>query len=92
LRLLPIDPEKGNFVRDPVKDSIFSVVQPKPIEKPRVVLLSKNALSLIDVDADSGDEGDEKLLASYLCGNAGIPGSEPAAHCYCGYQFGSFAG
>uniref|UniRef100_A0A8D0N2L3 Selenoprotein O n=1 Tax=Sus scrofa TaxID=9823 RepID=A0A8D0N2L3_PIG len=25
-------------------------------------------------------------------GNALLPGSEPAAHCYCGHQFGQFAG
>ena len=25
-------------------------------------------------------------------GNALLPGTEPAAHCYCGHQFGQFAG
>ena len=30
--------------------------------------------------------------AEYLCGNRILPGSEPAAHCYCGHQFGHFAG
>jgi hypothetical protein len=27
-----------------------------------------------------------------LSGNRLLPGSEPAAHCYCGYQFGYFSG
>jgi uncharacterized protein YdiU (UPF0061 family) len=30
--------------------------------------------------------------ADLLCGNARLPGSEPAAHCYCGHQFGHFSG
>ncbi len=30
--------------------------------------------------------------AEYLSGCRVIPGSEPAAHCYCGHQFGQFAG
>ncbi|KTG33864.1 hypothetical protein cypCar_00022526, partial [Cyprinus carpio] len=30
--------------------------------------------------------------AEYLSGSRVIPGSEPAAHCYCGHQFGHFAG
>ena len=27
-----------------------------------------------------------------MAGNALLPGMEPAAHCYCGHQFGNFAG
>ena len=27
-----------------------------------------------------------------MCGNRVLPGSEPASHCYCGHQFGHFAG
>ncbi|KAM8979023.1 protein adenylyltransferase SelO, mitochondrial [Sarcophilus harrisii] len=34
----------------------------------------------------------EAELELYFSGNALLPGSEPAAHCYCGHQFGSFAG
>ncbi|XP_072452571.1 protein adenylyltransferase SelO, mitochondrial isoform X2 [Notamacropus eugenii] len=36
--------------------------------------------------------GPEAELELYFSGNALLPGSEPAAHCYCGHQFGSFAG
>ena len=31
-------------------------------------------------------------FVEYLCGNRVLPGSEPASHCYCGHQFGHFAG
>ena len=31
-------------------------------------------------------------MADYLCGNKHIPNAEYAAHCYCGHQFGQFAG
>lgn len=31
-------------------------------------------------------------LEKYLSGNEVLEGSEPASHCYCGHQFGSFAG
>jgi uncharacterized protein YdiU (UPF0061 family) len=27
-----------------------------------------------------------------MAGNSLLPGMSPAAHCYCGYQFGYFAG
>lgn len=33
-----------------------------------------------------------KDAAEYLSGNKLIPGSETASHCYCGHQFGHFAG
>ena len=31
-------------------------------------------------------------LAEYFSGNKMLPGSETAAHCYCGHQFGAFSG
>ena len=31
-------------------------------------------------------------FVEYMCGNRLLPGSEPAAHCYCGHQFGHFSG
>ncbi|KFM57199.1 Selenoprotein O, partial [Stegodyphus mimosarum] len=31
-------------------------------------------------------------FAEYFSGNKLLPGSEPAAHCYCGHQFGYFSG
>ncbi len=31
-------------------------------------------------------------FAEYFSGNKVLPGAQPAAHCYCGHQFGYFAG
>ena len=31
-------------------------------------------------------------FVDYFSGNHVLPGSEPAAHCYCGHQFGHFSG
>lgn len=31
-------------------------------------------------------------FAQYLSGSKLLPGAEPLAHCYCGYQFGHFSG
>ncbi len=31
-------------------------------------------------------------FAEYFSGNKVLPGAEPAAHCYCGHQFGYFSG
>ncbi|XP_036614829.1 protein adenylyltransferase SelO, mitochondrial isoform X2 [Trichosurus vulpecula] len=42
--------------------------------------------------AGAPGSGAEAELELYFSGNALLPGSEPAAHCYCGHQFGSFAG
>ena len=31
-------------------------------------------------------------FVEFMSGNQILPGSEPASHCYCGHQFGHFAG
>ena len=31
-------------------------------------------------------------FVEYFSGSRVLPGSEPAAHCYCGHQFGHFSG
>lgn len=36
--------------------------------------------------------GSRASFAEVFAGNRLLPGSVPAAHCYCGHQFGSFAG
>jgi len=79
-------------VRDPVENAVFSLVNPKPVEKPKLVAWSSSAMALLDVDADAEVDTDEASLAQVLSGNVVLPGSQPAAHCYCGHQFGSFAG
>lgn len=88
LRTLPIDNEKQNYVRR-VPGSCFSHVDPTPVRKPQLVAASRSAMELIDLDENQLKRPD---LALYFCGNRLLPGAVPAAHCYCGHQFGRFAG
>ena len=64
-------------------------VTPTPVNGPIVVAHSQQALDLLDIHPD---EVKRKDFAEYFSGNRIIPGAEPAAHCYCGHQFGSFSG
>ena len=61
-----------------------------PIE-PHSCVYSKEALSLLGI-SEEDVEGEKEDFALYFSGNKLLPGSEPAAHCYCGHQFGNFAG
>ncbi len=88
LQKLPIDKETDNYCRQ-VKDACFSKIKPTPCLKPSMVAYSKSAMLLIDLDES---ELKRKEAPEYLSGNEIIPGSETAAHCYCGHQFGHFAG
>jgi len=73
-----------------VKGFNYSRVKPTPKENPRIVSLSPPALSLLDLDSSQIEKDHDSVL--YLSGNKDISNSEPIAHCYCGFQFGSFAG
>ena len=88
LRDLPVDPVSDNRQRQ-VRGACFSMVSPTPVKNPKTVAYSTSAMSLIGLP-------EAELLrpefAEYLSGNRVLPGSQPAAHCYCGHQFGSFAG
>lgn len=88
LRALPIDADLENRTRQ-VTGACFSLVEPKPLENPCLVSFSPDALALIDLMAE--DVKTPEFL-EFFSGNRIIPGSRPAAHCYCGHQFGSFAG
>lgn len=93
LRCLPVEPGDGqdeDAVRSrQVPGVCFSPVHPTPVHNPTVVALSQPALALLG--AQLGEE-DEEEAAVYFSGNRLLPGSQPAAHCYCGHQFGNFAG
>lgn len=58
--------------------------------------LSEPALALLGLGAPpaaaAAREAREAEAALFFSGNALLPGAEPAAHCYCGHQFGQFAG
>jgi len=89
LRELPVDPKK--FVvgeSRQVPNAIFSRVELQPVQNPRLVAKSDSALALVGLPSTD----DEEQLTQYLAGNMLMPGSEPYAHCYCGHQFGGFAG
>lgn len=89
VRTLPLDPVKENYVRRNVKGACFSRVDPTPIENPVLVCYCPSALQIFDLDPNEVKRPD---FAQYLSGNKILPGAQPAAHCYCGHQFGNFAG
>ncbi|KAI3370800.1 hypothetical protein L3Q82_007336 [Scortum barcoo] len=89
LRKLPLDPSEEPGVRQ-VKGACFSRVKPQPLTRPRFVAVSHGALALLGLDAEEVMK--DPLGPEYLSGSRVMPGSEPAAHCYCGHQFGQFAG
>ncbi|MEE6481110.1 hypothetical protein FKM82_012755 [Ascaphus truei] len=90
LRSLPVEPGAGSEEEATrprqVSGACFSRARPTPVVKPRVVALSGPALALLGLPPQLGE------AAEYLSGNRLPRGSEPASHCYCGHQFGSFAG
>ena len=38
------------------------------------------------------EQAERPEFVEVMAGNSLLPGMEPAAHCYCGHQFGNFAG
>lgn len=89
LKKLPLDTSEESGVRQ-VKGACFSRVSPQPLTRPRFVAVSPQALSLLGL---SGTEVlNDPSAPEFLSGSRVMPGSEPAAHCYCGHQFGQFAG
>lgn len=101
LRALPVEtppagPEGAPSSPRQVPGACFSRLRPAPLRQPRLVALSEPALALLGLDAppadDTAREAREAEAALFFSGNALLPGAEPAAHCYCGHQFGQFAG
>uniref|UniRef100_A0A8C9FZR7 Selenoprotein O n=1 Tax=Pavo cristatus TaxID=9049 RepID=A0A8C9FZR7_PAVCR len=91
LRSLPVDPSEDSAPRA-VPGACFARVRPTPLRNPRLVAMSPPALALLGLEAGGPEAEREAEAALYFSGNRLLPGSEPAAHCYCGHQFGSFAG
>ena len=100
LRDLPVDKETRNFPRQ-VQNAISSRCQPTPVKTPDLIACSVDALNLLGVNVADSQEAaapaslsDEakNMLEEYFSGNKIFPGSETSAHCYCGHQFGNFAG
>ncbi|KAK2121922.1 hypothetical protein P7K49_003308 [Saguinus oedipus] len=96
LRALPVEtppagPEGASTTPRLVPGACFTRVRPTPLRQPRLVALSEPALALLGLGAPPAPEA-EAEAALFFSGNALLPGAEPAAHCYCGHQFGHFAG
>lgn len=85
LEQLPVDRSLSKTQRN-VPNAVFALVEPTPVEQPRVMAVSESvAKDLLQVKLD------EQGVENYLVGNVASFG-RPAAHCYCGHQFGNFAG
>lgn len=82
IKHLPIDEINVNYPR--IVKACFSFVNPSPIINPKLVCVSEEVLDMIGLKNDS--------ILEYFSGNDLIPGSQPVSHCYCGHQFGIFAG
>ncbi|KAM9401986.1 protein adenylyltransferase SelO-1, mitochondrial-like [Salvelinus alpinus] len=89
LKKLPLDSSEEPGSRT-VSGACFSRVQPQPLVNPTFVAVSGPALALLGLDEE--EIFHDLLGPEYLSGSKVLPGSEPAAHCYCGHQFGLFAG
>ena len=92
-----IEPNTNNNQKPhQVPDYFYSRIDPTPIKSPQILSLSPSALSLLDLPSP------EILIPSHhpltpsledlLSGSKLHPDSNPIAHNYSGYQFGSFAG
>ena len=101
LNALPVDESMDMDVRSRVRGACFSFVEPSPLLNPDVVCISWEAAEQAlggeaaaglraAVEGDSVDE--KRRAAAILCGNEIAKGARPAAHCYCGHQFGYFSG
>ncbi|KAF5829214.1 hypothetical protein DUNSADRAFT_16406 [Dunaliella salina] len=90
LRSLFVEKPKNPRLQSTVRNANFSMVEPEPLANPRVVAVSEDALKLLDLDPEEAKRRPD--FAEYFSGNKSIPGTQPAAHCYCGHQFGNFAG
>ncbi|KAF7233265.1 hypothetical protein EG68_10436 [Paragonimus skrjabini miyazakii] len=95
LRALPVD-TGPNSIRV-VSDACFAKAQTTPVESPQLVIASREVFELLDfpvnlIDRAVDFSAELTVLVQYLSGNKVWPASEPCAHCYCGHQFGNFAG
>ena len=88
LRELPVD-ESRDISQRQVRGACFSRVLTTPVQNPKTVLYSADAMHLLGL---LESELNRPEFAEHFSGNRQLPGSEYAAHCYCGHQFGYFAG
>lgn len=89
LKKLPVDDSEEPGSRT-VPAACFSRLGTlQPLVRPTFVALSCSALALLDLSVQ--DVLGDPLSPDYLSGSRLLPGSQPAAHCYSGHQFGLYA-
>jgi serine/tyrosine/threonine adenylyltransferase len=88
LECFPVDPNERNEVRPSIPGVAFSLVALQPLEDPKVVCTSDSAFALLNVQVEETDAE----VAQFLSASKAFSNSRAYAHCYCGYQFGFFAG
>ncbi|KAM7366892.1 hypothetical protein PAMP_014829 [Pampus punctatissimus] len=90
LKKLPVDDSEEPGSRT-VPATCFSRIRAlQPLVRPTFVAVSQSALALLGLGVQ--DVLCDPLGPEYLSGSRLLPGSQPAAHCYSGHQFGLFAG
>eukprot|EP00605_Chrysophyceae_sp_TOSAG23-4_P001260 GSChrysophyteH1.ASY1.ANO1.1371.1 assembled CDS len=93
---MPMDPMDFDGESRKVPNAIYAKTYLQPVKVPKVVAWSSDALRILGVDTSqyTRESELEDDIAKYFSGNELIPesGCKPYAHCYCGHQFGSFAG
>lgn len=90
LKKLPVDASEEPGSRT-VPAACFSRIRAlQPLVRPTFVAQSRSALALLGLSVQ--DVLSDPLGPEYLSGSRLLPGSQPAAHCYSGHQFGLFAG
>ena len=101
-RKLPIAPKSANpdDLQTPrkIEGSCFAHAVPTLLSHPRLVAFSEDAIRHLGLHPPSSADGTAAQqawahdVAQLFSGTVLPPGCEPLAHCYCGYQFGNFAG
>lgn len=76
----------------PTKGCNYTRVQPTPVENPKIYSISRYCAEMLGLDYKSLIDNKDNEAAEYLSGNKLINTSDPSSHCYCGHQFGVFAG
>lgn len=87
-KTLPADSQTSNERRQ-VHNACYSLVSPTKVNGPKIVSVSTEAASLIDLDEADYTGAD---FLNTFSGNLLLDGMEPYAMCYGGHQFGNWAG
>jgi len=85
----PIDPITENYVRR-VPKCIFSRVAPQPLKSELSLVSSSDDVLEEVLDLDPRVKS-EPLFTNFIAGNELLPGCDPMAHRYGGFQFGYWA-